>query len=153
VSSQLPGREGFAGFRRVTVRWSDVDIYGHVNNAAYYLFVDTAVNEWLIRHVGEDLRQDPQIGIVAETGCRFVAEIDFPCELEVGLAVERIGRSSVTYRFGIFVVDEASIRAFGRFVHVYVDRVTRRPSSIPDSVRMALAHLPAVPASGMDPTP
>jgi acyl-CoA thioester hydrolase len=145
VTDAAPVRSAFGGFRPVTLRWSDVDIYGHVNNAAYYLFVDTAVNEWLIHHAGEDLRQHQQIGVVAETGCQFAAQIDFPGQIEVGLAVARIGRSSVTYRFGIFVAGQDSASAYGRFVHVYVDRDSRRPSSVPDPVRSALALLPEVP--------
>lgn len=138
-----PERSDFAAFRTITVRWSDVDIYGHVNNAAYYLYVDTAVNEWLIREVGSDLRHGADIGIVAETGCRFLREIDFPADVEVGLCVERLGKSSVAYRFGVFVSGDDEARAVGRFVHVYVDRDGRRPSSIPEPVRRAVSRLPA----------
>ena len=141
MSDPAPVRAEFAAFRAVTVRWGDVDAYGHVNNAVYYAYVDTAVNEWLIREVGEDLRAGGDIGIVAETGCRFLREIDFPAEVEVGLVVTRLGTSSVTYRFGVFTAGDDEARAVGTFVHVYVDRTTRRPSRIPDAVRLALSSL------------
>lgn len=136
-------RSDFAGFIPITVRWGDVDIYGHVNNAAYYFYVDTAVNEWLMREVGDDLRRQADIGIVAETSCRFLKEIDFPAQIEVGLATERVGTSSVTYRFAVFLAGEPEARAVGTFVHVYVDERTRRPSSIPAPVRQSLAKLPS----------
>ena len=142
MSSDPPSKTAFASFRAITIRWSDVDIYGHVNNAAYYFYVDTAVNEWLIREVGEDLRHGDVIGVVAETQCRFLREIDFPGDVEVGLRIERLGNSSVTYRFGIFAADDDVARATGIFVHVYVDRRTRRPSPMPAAVRAALALLP-----------
>ncbi len=125
-----------------SVRWSDVDIYGHVNNVAYYSYVDSAVNGWLMGAIGEDLRRLDSIGIVAETGCRYLAEIDFPARVDIGLATERIGTSSVVYRFAIFLADDDVLRATGRFVHVYVDRDHRRPTSIPDQVRRAVEGLP-----------
>lgn len=137
-----PERSAFSAFRTITVRWSDVDIYGHINNAAYYLYVDTAVNEWLIREVGADLRHGADIGIVAETGCRFLRQIDFPADVEVGLAIERLGTSSVAYRFAVFATGDDEVRAVGRFVHVYVDRGSRRPSSVPEPVRRAVSTLP-----------
>ena len=145
MPDRAPSREEFAGFRPVTVRWGDVDIYGHVNNAAYHSYVDSAVNEWLILDVGEDLRAGGDIGVVAETRCRFLGEIDFPAEVEVGLAVARLGNSSVTYRFGVFVAGQDEARAVGTFVHVYVDRATRRPSAVPGSVRRALSSLSSSP--------
>ena len=138
------GREHFAVVSRVTVRWSDVDVYGHVNNVAYYAYVDSAVNGWLMSAIGDDLRRGPSIGIVAETGCRYLAEVDFPAEIDVGLAVERIGTSSVVYRFAIFTTGLATVHATGKFVHVYVDRDHRRPTAVPDAVRHALRALPSI---------
>jgi acyl-CoA thioester hydrolase len=141
-----PKRRDFAVFAPVSVRWSDVDVYGHVNNVAYYSFVDTAVNGWLRASLGTDPRYLDAIGIVAETGCRFLAEIDFPAVIEVGLAVERIGTSSIVYRFGIFTDADpdadAAPRAIGKFVHVYVDREQRRPTPIPDAIRSSVSTLP-----------
>ena len=142
------GRDAYAVFHRVTVRWADVDVYGHVNNVAYYSYVDSAVNGWLMEAIGDDLRRLPSIGIVAETGCRYLAEIDFPADVEVGLAVDRIGTSSVVYRFAIFVAGHPDVRATGRFVHVYVDRDHRRPTSVPDAVRDALGALPRLTGPG-----
>ncbi len=139
-----PHRDDFAVFYPVTVRWADVDIYGHVNNVAYYSYVDSAVNGWLMGAIGEDLRQLPSIGIVAETGCRYLSEIDFPADIEVGLALERLGNSSVVYAFAILLAGDDAVRAIGRFVHVYVDRDHRRPTSVPDAVRTAVATLPRI---------
>lgn len=135
-------RSDFAVFYPVTVRWADVDIYGHVNNVAYYAYVDSAVNGWLMSAIGEDLRRLPSIGIVAETGCRYLAEIDFPAQIEVGLATERVGTSSVVYQFAIFAAGDEQVRALGRFVHVYVDSEHRRPTPIPEIVRTAVESLP-----------
>jgi acyl-CoA thioester hydrolase len=134
----------FPVHRRVTTRWADNDVYGHVNNAVYYEFFDTAVNAWLIEATGTDIRETA-IGIVAETSCRYLREISFPDELSIGIALEREGNSSVTYQLGVFVARRGGIEpaasAAGRFVHVYVDQATRRPVPIPERVRQALRQL------------
>lgn len=143
----IPRRDDVTIAATASVRWSDVDIYGHVNNVAYYAYVDSAVNGWLMGEIGEDLRRLESIGIVAETGCRYLAEIDFPARVDIGLATERVGTSSVVYRFAIFLADDDLVRATGRFVHVYVDREHRRPTSIPEQVRRAVESLPPWSAS------
>jgi acyl-CoA thioester hydrolase len=133
-------REDFPVLREVPTRWSDVDAYGHVNNVVHYAVFDTAVNAWLIEATGEDVRRLPQIGLVVETSCRYLAELDFPAPITAGLGVERLGTSSITYRLALFGAAEAPA-AVGRFVHVYVDRETRRPVPVPPEIRGALELL------------
>jgi acyl-CoA thioester hydrolase len=134
-------REEFPVLRAITTRWMDNDQYGHVNNVVYYSYFDTAVNGYLIEASGCDVRTLPQIGIVAETSCRFLRELSFPDVVYAGLALEKLGNSSVVYRIGLFRNDEAEPAALGRFVHVYVDSATRRPVPVPAPVRRALETL------------
>ena len=121
----------------------DNDHYGHVNNVAYYSFFDTAVNGFLIDATGTDIRELPAIGIVAESGCQFLSAISFPDIIYAGLAIERLGTSSITYRLALFRGDDQQPCATGRFVHVYVDRDTRRPVPIPARIRAAVEGLRA----------
>ncbi len=134
-------RPHYRAFRRITSRWMDNDEYGHVNNVVYYSYFDTAVNGWLIDATGTDVRRLPAIGIVAETGCRFHSELSFPDEVHAGLRLEKLGNSSVVYRIGLFRNDEPEACAVGRFVHVYVDAATRRPTPVPAAIRDALQTL------------
>ena len=130
-------------FRRITTRWMDNDSYGHVNNVVYYSYFDTAVNAYLIEASGTDIRRLPAIGIVAETSCRFLAELSFPEPVDAGLVLERLGNSSVIYRIGLFGGDRAEAAAVGRFVHVYVDAQSRRVVPVPERIRAALEPLRA----------
>lgn len=131
----------------VGTRWADNDMFGHLNNAVYYQLFDTAINAWINTSTGLDPITTPALGIVAESGCRYFSELQFPQNLVVGLAVTRLGRSSVTYRLGVFRTagnepaenDAQPITALGHWVHVYVDRVTRKSVPIPDAVRALLA--------------
>lgn len=132
----------------VLTRWADNDMFGHLNNAVYYQLFDTAINAWINTTTGLDPITMPSLGIVAESGCRYFSELHFPERLVVGLAVTRLGRSSVTYRLGVFraPTEEASqegeaqtITALGHWVHVYVDRTSRKPVPIPDAIRSLLA--------------
>ncbi|AEF34117.1 MULTISPECIES: acyl-CoA thioesterase [Mycobacteriaceae] len=128
----------------VLTRWADNDMFGHLNNAVYYQFFDTAINGWIAANVADlDPVAMPELGVVAESGCRFLSELGFPDRLAVGLAVTRLGRSSVTYRLAVFRVDDDAgpgpLAALGHWVHVYVDRVSRRPVPIPDGIRALLA--------------
>ncbi|HET9695080.1 MAG TPA: thioesterase family protein [Steroidobacteraceae bacterium] len=136
-------REEFRVLRTITTRWMDNDQYGHVNNVVYYSYFDTAVNGYLIEASGCDVRALPAIGIVAETSCRFLRELSFPDTVHAGLALERLGNSSVVYRIGLFRNAESEPVALGRFVHVYVDSAARRPVPVPQEVRRALAALRA----------
>ena len=137
----LPGREAFPVLRAQQTRWHDDDTYGHVNNVVYYAYFDTAVNAHLMEATGTDIRELSAIGIVVETGCRYLAPVGFPDPLWVGLAVERLGRSSITYRLGLFRDDDAAPSALARFVHVYVDVETRRPVEVPGVIREALSPI------------
>jgi acyl-CoA thioester hydrolase len=139
--TQPTQRADFRVLRAITTRWHDNDHYGHVNNVVYYAYFDTAVNGFLIEASGADIRGLPAIGIVAETSCRFLRELSFPDTVWAGLALERLGNSSVVYRIGLFGNDETEPAALGRFVHVYVDAVTRRPVPVPAQIRAALAAL------------
>ena len=134
---ELPARADFPVWRAMPTRWADNDQYGHANNVVYYSWFDTAVNGWLMEAVGADVRELPAIGIVAETSCRFLSPVGFPDQLAVGLRVDRLGRSSITYALAVFADGEAAPSAVGRFVHVYVDPAGRRPVPVPDVVRAA----------------
>ncbi len=134
-------RADFATFTTISTRWDDEDVYGHVNNAAYYAFFDTAVNGYLIEATGTDIRRLPAIGLVVETGCTYRRELGFPEPVEVGLAVDRLGSSSIVYRLGLFQGEHAEAAAEGRFVHVYVDQQTRKVTPVPDRIREAVAPL------------
>ncbi len=138
----LPTLRGeFPVLRMITTRWMDNDHYGHVNNVVYYSYFDTAVNGFLIEASGTDVRDLPAIGIVAETSCRFLKELSFPATVYAGLALEKLGNSSVIYRIGLFGNDAAEPAALGRFVHVYVDSAKRRPVPVPPQIRAALTAL------------
>lgn len=126
----------------VGTRWVDNDMFGHLNNAVYYQLFDTAINGWINTTTGLDPLRTPALGIVAESGCRYFSELHFPQALAVGLAVTRLGRSSVTYRLGVFRSGDGEpqpITALGHWVHVYVDRTSRKPVPIPDAIRALLA--------------
>ncbi|WP_422743111.1 acyl-CoA thioesterase [Mycobacterium sp. WMMD1722] len=122
----------------VSTRWTDNDMFGHLNNAVYYALFDTAINGWITTTVGVDPVSAPWLGVVAESGCQYFAELRFPDPLTVGLAVARLGNSSVTYRLALFEPGETALAALGHWVHVYVDRSTRRPVPIPGEVRSLL---------------
>jgi len=134
-------RADFHVFRPLQTRWMDNDVYGHVNNVVYYSYFDTAVNGWLMEATGQDIRQLPAIGVVAETGCRYFSELSFPDAIDAGLRIERLGKSSIVYRLGLFRGAAMDACAAGRFVHVYVDSVTRRPVPIPEAIRAVVATL------------
>lgn len=133
-------RGDFPVLREIPTRWSDDDTYGHVNNVVHYSIFDTVVNGWLIEASGCDIRALPAVGLVVETGCRYFAELRFPEVVTAGLALEKLGTSSAVYRLALFGAAEEPA-AVGRFVHVYVDRDTRRPVPVPDEIRAALARL------------
>ena len=137
----IPSRDAFAEFRPITTRWLDNDAYGHVNNVVYYAWFDTVVNARLVEAGVLDPERGAVVGVVAETSCRFHDSVAFPEPVEAGLAIERLGTSSATYRIGIFRAGAEQASADGRFVHVYVDRASRRPVAIPDDVRAVLAPL------------
>lgn len=138
-------RSGFEIVRTIPTRWMDNDHYGHVNNVSYYSFFDTAVNGWLMEGTGTDIRELPAIGIVAETRCRFLKELSFPDAVHAGLMLERLGNSSIVYRVGLFRGEDEDPAAVGRFVHVYVDAVTRKVVPVPRAIRDLVSTLPTAP--------
>ncbi|GHD52325.1 thioesterase [Thalassobaculum fulvum] len=133
-----PTRADYPLFRTITTRWMDNDVYGHVNNVQYYSFFDTAVNQYMVEAGGLDFRDGEVVGLVVETGCSYRRSLAFPDVVEAGIRVARIGTSSVTYEVGIFRQGEEAVCAFGRFVHVYVDRASNRPVPIPERARAAM---------------
>ncbi len=122
-------------------RWADNDVYGHINNVAYYGYFDTIVNEYLIGAGALDIHKGAVIGLVVETGCRYFAPLEFPQKLDGALRVAKIGNSSVRYEIAIFKAGEDKPAAEGHFVHVYVDRETRRPAAMPQALRTALEKI------------
>ena len=134
-------RESYPAWQSIDTRWADNDMYRHVNNIVYYSWFDTVVNRWLIEEGLLTLRDDPLIGLVVQSSCRYASPLGYPQAIEIGLATERVGNSSVTYRLGAFARGEAQAAAEGLFTHVYVDAATRRPATLPDDWRDALARL------------
>jgi acyl-CoA thioester hydrolase len=126
--------------RAIPTRWNDNDVYGHVNNVEYYAFFDTVINAYLIAEGGLDIHGGPVIGLCVESHCSFHAALAFPDTVQAGLRVGHLGTSSVRYEIGLFGPDAREPAATGWFVHVFVDRATRRPADIPASVRTALEH-------------
>ena len=138
-----PRREDYVVWRRATTRWADDDVYGHMNNARYFELIDTAVNAHLAEATGVDIRSLPAIGVVAEVGCRYFAEIGYPAPVDLGVYVERLGSSSIVYKVGLFQGPGDEACAEGTFVHVYVDNTDpgRPVTPVPDDVRAALEPL------------
>ncbi|CAM3881102.1 acyl-CoA thioesterase [Smaragdicoccus niigatensis] len=128
-------RDHFDLVTRVTTRWSDNDMFGHLNNAVYYELFDTAINAWIIEETGLDMVTMPELGVVAESGCKYFTEVEFPGALDVGVRVARLGNSSITYQLGLFAAGRDEIAALGHWVHVYISRETRRPVPIPSGIR------------------
>jgi acyl-CoA thioester hydrolase len=142
MSRLLPeGRDAYRHFRAIGTRWMDNDVYGHVNNVVYYSFFDTAVNGYLIEAGALDIERSDVIGLVVETRCNYFAPLTFPQAVDAGLRVAKLGRSSVRYEVGLFAHGEAQSAAGGHFVHVYVDRTTRRPVPLPAALLAALKPL------------
>ncbi len=125
----------------IQTRWMDNDVYGHVNNVVYYSFFDTAVNEMLIKAGVLDIHRGEVIGLVIETKCEYFAPVEFPEGLKAGVAISHLGNSSVRYEIGLFKENSEEAVAQGHFVHVYVDRSSRRPTSLPKDLRSLLETL------------
>ncbi len=138
---QSQPRSAYRVFRTIGTRWMDNDIYGHVNNVVYYSWFDTAVNGYLIEQGALDIHAGGVIGLVIETQCNYFAPLAFPDTVHAGLRVAHMGRSSVRYEVGLFSSAGEQTAASGHFVHVYVDRQTRRPVPLPDKLRSALEAL------------
>lgn len=131
-------RSQFKAWKKFATRWADNDAYGHVNNTVFYQWFDSAVNAWLVEQGLLDIQNGDPIALVVETRCAYFAPLTFPQQVEVGLAISQLGRSSVRYRIGVFGEGEDQAAAQGEFVHVLVDRTSRRPVHLPDNWRRAL---------------
>jgi len=137
----LKGRAAYPVWREIATRWADNDAYGHVNNTVHYAWFDTAVNAWLIEVGLLNIEHGDPIGLVVETGCRYTASLTYPEPVEIGLGVERLGNSSVTYRLGVFAKGAETPAAEGHFTHVYVDRASRRSAPLPEAWRAKLVAI------------
>lgn len=131
-------RNDYVYFHPISTRWMDNDVYGHVNNVIYYSWFDTVVNQFLIANGLLDVEHGQVIGLVVETQCSYLASISFPERVTAGLRVAKLGNSSVRYEVGIFRENEQLASAQGHFVHVYVDKTSRRPTAIPPTMRKLL---------------
>ena len=138
---QAESRDAYKVFRTIGTRWMDNDAYGHVNNVVYYSWFDTVVNAYLIERSVLDVERSSTIGLVIETQCNYFDSLAFPQLVEAGLRVAKLGASSVRYEIGLFAQDAPLTAAKGHFVHVYVDRMTRRPVSISPALRAVLESL------------
>ena len=134
-------RSAYRAVRTIATRWMDNDAYGHVNNVVYYSWFDTVVNAHLIEQGVLDIHHGQTIGLVIETQCNYFAPVQFPQTIEAGLRVARIGSSSVRYEVGIFVQGEPMTAAKGHFIHVYVDKASRRPTALPSNLKTVLEAL------------
>ncbi|ROZ66526.1 thioesterase family protein [Ramlibacter sp. WS9] len=134
-------RGAYKTFRTISTRWMDNDAYGHVNNVVYYSWFDTVVNAHLIEEGALDIHHGETIGLVVETQCNYFSSIQFPQMVEAGLRVAHMGKSSVRYEVGLFVHGEPLTAARGHFIHVYVDRATRRPATLPEKLKSVLEAL------------
>ncbi len=137
----MPTRESYPHHLAIPTRWKDNDVYGHVNNVEYYSYFDTVINSYLIEAGGLDIHRGSVIAVCAESHCEYRAAFAFPETVDAGLRVGRLGSSSVRYEIGLFGPEGAEPAATGWFVHVFVDRETRRPAPIPEGIRAALERL------------
>jgi acyl-CoA thioester hydrolase len=137
----MASRADYRHFLAIGTRWKDNDVYGHVNNVEYYSYFDTVINAYLIAHGGLDIHRGAVIGVCAESHCRFLGEFAFPEVIDAGLRVEKLGNSSVRYGIGLFRKGRDEPSAEGWFVHVFVDRDSRRPTQITGVLRAALEPL------------
>jgi len=138
-----PTRDQYVYWERVTTRWADIDVLGHMNNAKYFELIDTVVNNQMAIAISADVRTLPAVGVVAEVGCRYFAEVTYPEPVDVGVYVEKLGTSSIVYRVGLFQGEDPLAKAEGRFVHVYVDNTdpARPVTPVPDQIRAAVEPL------------
>jgi acyl-CoA thioester hydrolase len=141
MKADMRNKGDYPHIEELPTRWADNDMYGHVNNVVYYAYFDSVVNRLLINRGWLNPLEDKVIAVVAETQCQFFNSVAYPEILEIGLIVERVGNSSVTYRLGVFSQHAIEPAAQGRFVHVYVDNMTRQPVPIPPAVRQGLLAL------------
>jgi acyl-CoA thioester hydrolase len=141
ADTSLETRAAYPYFLPLGTRWMDNDVYGHVNNVVYYAYFDTVINRYLVAEGGLDIHGGATIGLCVESHCKYLRPIAFPDDLDAGLRVAHLGRSSVRYEIGIFPRADEAAAAHGWFVHVFVDRATRRSATLPETIRSALEKL------------
>ncbi len=141
MTTSPPRRDEYVHLLPIQTRWEDNDVYGHVNKVVYYSYFDTAINHWLVDVGGLDIHSGEAIGLVVESHCQFVAPASYPEDLDAGLRVGKVGRSSVRYEAAVFRRGKDELCAHGHVVHVLVDRATRRPVPIAEPLRRALEGL------------
>lgn len=146
MAGERPGREVFRHFYALSTRWSDNDVYGHVNNVVFYAYFDSIANRYLIEHCGLDIHGGDLVGYVVSSGCEYHAPVAYPDSLEGALRVDYIGTSSVRYGLAVFRAGEPLAAAHGHFVHVFVDRRTGRPVPLPATFRAPLERILATPS-------
>ena len=134
-------RSDYRWFTEISTRWADNDVYGHINNVVYYAFFDTAVNQFLIHRKVLDIHHGLQIGLVIETGCNYFLPLAFPQPIKAGIRVTKLGTSSVRYEVALFADGSEHAAAQGHFVHVYVNKMTRRPEPLNSSLRDCLQSI------------
>ncbi len=134
-------RNAYRHFRAIPTRWADNDVYGHVNNVVYYSYFDTVVNQYLVEQGALNIEKSTVIGLVVETQCQYFSPITFPDIVHAGLRVAKLGNSSVRYEIGLFRNEDSAASAQGHFVHVYVDRTSRRSIAVPPDMRAALEKI------------
>lgn len=139
-----PTREEFYEFQPITLRWADNDAYGHVNNVVYYAWFDTCVNQYMINNGCLTIQSSETIGYVVKSNCDYFEGVAYPATIETGLRVNRLGNSSVEYGIGIFKQGKAEAIAYGSFTHVFVDRVTEKPTAIPAKTRALFERILAI---------
>ena len=140
-SEKLIHRSDYSYFHSITTRWSDNDIYGHVNNVVYYSYFDTVANQYLIEFADFKPISNTIIGVVVHSNCTYIKPIAYPDIIEAGLTVKKLGNSSVTYGIGIFKQGENTPCAYGEFIHVFVNRKTKQSTSIPEEIKKVLQQL------------
>ncbi len=140
-SKTYKSRSDYQHFITIPTRWMDNDVYGHVNNVQYYSYFDTAVNRYLIDQGVLDIHHSEVIGLVVKTQCNYFRSIAFPEDVTAGVAVSKLGNSSVCYEIGLFKDGETDAAAQGHFIHVYVDRASQRPVALPTALRTVLEQI------------
>jgi len=135
---KLINRSDYKCFYSISTRWTDNDIYGHINNITYYSYFDTAVNQYLIENASLNIQDSPIIGYVVNSNCNYLSGISFPGIIDVGIVVKKLGKTSVTYEIGIFKDGESKVSAYGEFIHVFVNRSEKKSVPIPDNILKSL---------------
>lgn len=134
-------REDYQKFYPLSTRWMDNDMFGHINNVVYYSFFDTAVTHFLIETGILRLKNNPIVFYVVHTSCNFITSLSYPEEIEAGIMLKKIGKTSITYGVSVFKKGAISAAAYGEFIHVLVDRNSNKATLIPEDIRQKIKSL------------